>query len=193
VEDRDIATNYIRGLMSAPRMDHPDGVPMMVAMSILGDRYFEELRTKRSLSYAPAAFYSRGVLNNPYNAIYISTLDPKQSMEVMVAEINKIKEVGFADKELADKKQGYLTQHYMGLETTSAQSNSLGLAEMAGGWELAEEFTDKVNKLTTADINRVFDAYTKAIKWTYLGKQDMVDADDFKTPKERPASKNKPY
>ena len=193
VEDRDIATNYIRGLMSAPRMDHPDGVPMMVAMSILGDRYFEELRTKRSLSYAPAAFYSRGVLNNPYNAIYISTLDPKQSMEVMVAEINKIKEVGFEDKELADKKQGYLTQYYMGLETTSAQSNGLGLAEMAGGWELADEFTEKVNKLTTADINRVFDQYTKAIKWTYLGKQDMVDADDFKKPKERPAGKNKPY
>ena len=192
IEHRDIATNYIRGLMSAPSMNHPDGIPMVVAMSILGDRYFEELRTKRSLSYAPAAFYSRGVLNNPYNVIYISTLDPAQSMEVMVAEINKIKSEGFEDKELADKKQGFLTQHYMGLETTGAQSNALGMAEMAGDWTIADEFTERVNALSTRDINRVFDLYTKAIKWTYLGKQDMVSVDDFKQTVETP-ERNKPY
>lgn len=192
IEHRDIATNYIRGLMSAPTMDHPDGVPMMVAMSIMGDRYFEELRTKRSLSYAPAAFYSRGVLNNPYNAIYISTLDPAQSMDVMVAEINKVKEVGFEEKELRDKKQGFLTQYYMGLETSSSQSNTLGMAEMISSWELAEEITDKVNGLNLKDINRAFDTYTKAIAWTYLGKQEMVEEENFKKPKEI-ETKNKPY
>lgn len=192
VEHRDIATNYIRGLMSAPQMSHPDGVPMRVAMSIMGDRYFEELRTKRSLSYAPAAFYSAGVVNNPYNVVYISTTDPKQSMEVMVAELNKVKENGFDPKELKDKKQTFLTYHYMGLESSASQSNSLGMAEMSGTWKLAEEFTDQVNEVTLKDINRVFDTYTKAIKWTYLGKQDQVKKEDFRKTKEVSSSK-KPY
>ncbi len=192
VEHRDIATNYIRGLMSAPGMNHPDGIPMMAAMSILGDRYFEELRTKRSLSYAPAAFYARSIINNPYNVIYISTQDPKQSMQVMMDEINKIKKEGFKESELVNMKAGFLTQHFMGLETTSSQSNNLGMAELAGGWKMAEEFTDKVNALTLKDINRALDTYTKAIKWTYLGKQDAVEVADFPKPAEVPL-KNKPY
>jgi zinc protease len=192
VEHRDIATNYIRGLMSAPQMAHPDGVPMRVAMSIMGDRYFEELRTTRSLSYAPAAFYSAGVVNNPYNAVYISTTDPKQSMEVMVAELNKVKENGFEEKELKDKKQTFLTFHYMGLETSASQSNSLGMAELSGNWKLAEEFTDKVNEVKLKDINRVLDNYTKAIKWTYLGKQEEVKKEDFRKTKEV-SSERKPY
>ena len=192
VEERDIATNYIRGIMSAPRMNQPDGVPMVMAMNILGDRYFEELRTKRSLSYAPAAFYSRSIVNNPYNVIYISTQDPKQSMEVMVAEINKIKKDGFEPSELTNTKQSFLTYYYMGLETSAAQSNSLGLAELSGGWKMAEEFTSKVDAITLNDLNRVFDTYTKAIKWTYLGKKADVSTEDFPKTIDIQA-KNKPY
>lgn len=192
IEERDIATNYIRGVMSAPRMNTPDGVPTLVAMNILGDRYFEELRTKRSLSYAPAAFYARSVVNNPYNVIYISTQDPKQSMQVMVDEINKIKKEGFEASELTNKKQSFLTFYYMDLETSASQTTSLGMAELNGGWKMDEDFTAKVNAITLNDLNRVFDTYTKAIKWTYLGKKADVDIADFPKPVDIPA-KNKPY
>jgi predicted Zn-dependent peptidase len=192
IEHRDIATNYIRGLMSGPLKTSPDAVVMQVAMNILGDRYFEELRTKRSLSYAPAAFFASGVMANPYSVIYISTLDPKQSMQVMVDEINSVKSQGFEASELTNTKQTFLTYHYMGLETSSSQSNSLGMAEISGDWEMAETFTDKVNAITLKDLNRVFDMYTKAIAWTYLGKQEDVKADDFTKTVDVPA-KNKPY
>jgi zinc protease len=192
VEHRDIATNYIRGLMTGPKRSSPDAIPMQVAMNILGDRYFEELRTKRSLSYAPAAFFASGIMANPYSVIYISTQDPKQSMEVMVDEINKIKKEGFEAQELKDTKATFLTYHYMGLESSSSQSNSLGMWEIAGDWEMAEQFTGKVNAIQLADLNRVFDTYTKAIAWTYLGKQDQVAEEDFVAPVTVPVA-NKPY
>lgn len=67
IENRDIATNYIRGTMNAPAANEKDGIPMILAMSILGDRFFLELRTKRSLSYAPAAFYATSAMKNPYS------------------------------------------------------------------------------------------------------------------------------
>lgn len=192
IEDRDIATNYIRGIMSAPFANEPEGIAYRVAISILGDRYFDELRTKRSLSYAPAAFYPQTAISNPYGVIYITTIDPKQSMQVMVDEINKIKKEGFTEKELTDKKQEFLTGYYLTLETTGNQADALGMAEMTGGWENLDKITSAVNALKLTDINTVLDKYTDNIVWTYLGKKDAVKAEDFKqtTPKEK---KNKPY
>lgn len=192
IEDRDIATNYIRGVMSAPFANEPEGIAYRVAISILGDRYFEELRTKRSLSYAPAAFYAQAAMSNPYGVIYISTIDPKQSMQVMVDELNKIKQQGFTEKELLDKKQEFLTGYYLTLETTSNQSDALGVAELTGGWEHMDKMTAAVNALKLSDINTAMDKYTDKIVWTYLGKKDAVKEEDFiqTTPKEK---KNKPY
>lgn len=182
IEDRDLATNYIRGVLSAPSANTKDGVSMRIAMNILGDRYFTELRTKRSLSYAPAAFYANAAVNNPYSVIYITTLDPKQSMQVMVDEINKIKADGFTEKELASTKEQFLTNYYLTIETTGSQADALGAAEVQGGWEQLDGITAAVNNTNLKDINKVFDEYSKAIVWTYLGKKDMVHEEDFVQP-----------
>ena len=180
IEDRDIATNYLMGIMSAPSMGSAEGIPMRLGMNILYDRFFVELRTKRSLSYAPAASYQGNRISNPYNSIYISTLDPKQSINVMVDEINKVKKEGFSEKELADKKQTFLTRYYMGQETSNAQSMTLGMYELAGDWKKADTFTAEVNKAALKDVNTVFIKYTGAIRWTYLGKKSAVEEGDFK-------------
>ena len=182
IEDRDIATNYIRGYMSAPKMNSKEGVAMMVAMRILSERLFIEIRTKRGLSYAPASFYANGIINSPYNAIYVSTIDPKQSIEVMVNEINKLRKDGFAPKELNDIQQSFLTNHYMGLETMDSQSGNLGLAELKGNWKMAEEFANIVNDISLDDINNAIKKYTETISWTYLGKKDMINEGDFLQP-----------
>lgn len=182
IVDREIATNYIRGYMSAPTMSEEDGVAMLLAMSILRDRYFVELRTKRSLTYAPGAGYANGIVNNPYNYIYISTTEPKISIEVMVDELKKLKKDGFSQEELINKKQGFLTSYYMGQETLSSQTRAYGTAELKGGWEMAEEFTASVNDLTLDDINRVINKYTDVISWTYLGDKDQISEEDFLQP-----------
>ena len=183
IEDRDIATNYIMGQMDAPKMDSKEGVAMRIAMSVLRDRLFIEIRTKRGLSYAPQSFYSNGIVENPYNAIYVTTIDPKQSMRVMVDELDKLRSVGYTAKELTDVKQGFLTSHYMGLETMASQSRNLGLADLKGNWEMAEEFANIVNDISLDDINNAIKKYTENITWTYLGKKDMVNEEDFIQPK----------
>lgn len=180
IEDRDIATNYLIGIMSAPGMASEEGIPMRIAMNILYDHFFVELRTKRSLSYAPSASYNANRISNPYNSIYISTLDPKQSIDVMVEEINKVKKEGFTEKELLDKKQTFLTRYFMGQETSAAQSQTLGMNELGGSWKNAETFTNDVNKTNLKAVNAVLAKYTGAIRWTYLGKKDAVKEEDFK-------------
>ncbi len=188
IEDRDIATNYIRGTMNAPRVNEKDGIPMMLAMAILYDRFFLELRTKRSLSYAPGAFYATAAIKNPYAVYYISTTDPKQSLQVMIDEINNVKNQGFEEKELKDMKESYLTSHFLKLETNDSQTMSLGLAEVAGDWRNTESFMPKVDKASINDINAAFRKYSTSINWTYLGKESAVDESDFKQPQMLPAT-----
>lgn len=186
IENREIATNYIRGYMNSPKLSEKDGIPMMIAMDILHDRLWIEIRTKRGLSYAPAAFVPSSIIDNPYSVIYVSTTDPKQSIKVMVDEVSKLKREGFEESELINKKQTFLTEYLMQQETLGAQSASLGQSELKGGWEISDRFTELVNAVTLEDINRVIDKYSDVISWTYLGKESAITEEDFLQPGQTP-------
>lgn len=188
IENRDIATNYIRGIMSAPSVSEKEGVPMMLAMAIMRDRFFIELRTKRSLTYAPNAGYTSTIFNNPYAIFYASSTDPKQTLQVMIDQINEVKNRGFKEKELKDMKETYLTDHFLGLETNDSQTMSLGLAEVAGDWKKTETFMLDVEKTTIQDLNKVFKKYSSSINWMYLGKDSAVTKGDFKQPQMLPSA-----
>ncbi|MBS1916987.1 MAG: insulinase family protein [Bacteroidetes bacterium] len=193
ISDRSIATNYIAGSVNAPKYFSPDGPLFEFAMRILYDRYFVELRTKRSLSYAPAAIYNKSQINSPTALLYISTIDPKQSLEVMTDIINDIKKNGFTAKEVEDKKKEYLTTYYMTNEASTSQANMLGFCEASGDWRIFDAINSKIDNVKTEDLNHVFDKYMNNIAWTYLGKKEKVTEEDFKQPvatKEKlPASK----
>lgn len=190
IVERDIATNYLCGIMSSAQLNTPDGIPMMMAMAIMYDRFFVELRTKRSLSYAPAAFINTNAITSPYSQIYISTDSPKKSIQVMVDLLNDIKRDGFKPEELVNKKEGFLTRYLMGLETSAAQSMALGTWMVRGNWKMYEEYVERVNNTTLKDLNRVMDQNTNAIIWTYLGKKADISPADFK---QTEVFKNKPY
>jgi zinc protease len=180
IKDKAIATNYILGTLNAPKYFTTDGPLFEFAMSILYDRYFVELRTKRSLSYAPAAFYSKNTIEQPTASLYISTIDPKQSLQVMTDIINDIKKNGFTEKEVKDKKKEYLTDYYMTNEASAFQAGQLGFCEASGNWRMFDEINNKIDLVKTPDLNKAFNKYMKAIDWTYLGKEDKVAKEDFK-------------
>ncbi|HTL08683.1 MAG TPA: pitrilysin family protein [Chitinophagaceae bacterium] len=180
IQDRAIATNYILGVLNAPKYNTAEGPLFEFAMSILYDRYFVELRTKRSLSYAPAAFYNRNTIEQPTANLYITSIDPKQSLQVMTDIINDIKKNGFTDKEVKDKKKEYLTNYYLTNEASASQAGELGFCEASGNWRLFDEINSKIDLVKTADLNKTFGKYMKTIDWSYLGKQDKVSKEDFK-------------
>jgi predicted Zn-dependent peptidase len=180
IKDRTVATNYIQGTLNAPKYFSSEGPLFEFAMSILYDRYFVELRTKRSLSYAPAAVYNKNTIEQPTAILYISSIDPKQSLQVMTDIINDIKKNGFTDKEVRDKKKEYLTEYYMKNEASSFQASELGFCEASGTWKLFDAINNKIDFVKTADLNKTFNKYMTNIDWTYLGKVDKVTKEDFK-------------
>ncbi len=178
IEEREIATNYIQGIFSAPATGTREAIAMRVGASILSERLFIEIRTKRNLSYAPSA--SVAGLFNPYGSVYVSTTSPNEAVQVMMDEIRKIKKEGFTEKELRDKKEGFLTGFYMGQETNSAQALTYGISELRGNWKKAETFKDEVYSLTTQELTDAFRKYASTISWYYLGDKDKVDEKIFK-------------
>ncbi|HEY0431540.1 MAG TPA: pitrilysin family protein, partial [Pyrinomonadaceae bacterium] len=88
VTTRDLPTNYVQGVFTAPGLASPDIYPMRVASSILQNRVFQEVRAKRNLSYAPEAFlWSQGA---NLGGIAVSSTDANQSVRVMLDEIARL-------------------------------------------------------------------------------------------------------
>src|SRR5207244_13215009 len=90
VTPRELPTNYVQGLFSAPPITSPDFYPMRVASSLLRDRVFEVVRVKRNLSYAPDAFLRNQSAN--VGGLYV-TADKDSAnpaIRVMLSEIARL-------------------------------------------------------------------------------------------------------
>jgi predicted Zn-dependent peptidase len=108
--------------------------------------------------------------------MYVSTTDPKASVEVMDNVIEHLKKDGFSQKEFNESKNLYITSNYMKEESTGALASSVGRAEILGDWKMSDEFIDKVQKVTPADMTESFKKYIKGINWNYLGDEKAADA-----------------
>ncbi len=172
-EERQLATNYIIGIMNAPAYTSADYVPYRLAFASLSDKLFTEIRTKRNLSYAPQAFARGGAI--PYSAVYVTTTNPKAAVEVMVDQIDSFKTTGFTEKDLKNSKALFITSNYMKDESTNAIAASLGAAETLGNWKIAEELPALINNTTQDQMTSAFRKYITGIKWNYLGIKKQAD------------------
>ncbi|MBC8054476.1 MAG: insulinase family protein [Sphingobacteriaceae bacterium] len=181
IEERALATNYITGSINAPAVSSSDYLPFRLAISAFSNRLFREIRTKRNLSYAPYASSVNRLM--PYAFMYVSTTDPKTSVEVMIEELKDLRENGFSEEELSSGKSGFITNNYMKEESTGAIAAALGSAEILGDWRIADETADRITKVTLAEMNSVLKKYVNTIRWSYLGDKKLADeaADVFKS------------
>jgi predicted Zn-dependent peptidase len=177
IQERDIATNYMVGVFSVPKVSTRESLVMRLALRMLSDRLFIEVRTKRNLSYAPNAYMFGS--NDPYGCVTVSTTDPNAAGKVIIDEVKKLKKEGFLEKELTNMKASYLTTYYMGVETNEGQASMLGLYELRGGWEESEKLIEKMQSISLEEVNKVFNQYVTHVHWMYLGKKEGVDFSSF--------------
>ena len=172
-EERSLATNYITGSINAPAVASNDYLPYRLAIAALSNRLFREIRTKRNLSYAPYAHSENHLM--PYAVMYVSTTDPKASVEVMIEELKDLRENGFSAEELSSGKSGFITNNYMKEESTGAIAAALGNSEVLGDWRIADETAERITKVTLDEMNSVLKKYVNTIRWTYLGDKKLAD------------------
>jgi len=175
VTERSLPTNYIRGQFPAPGPSHADFAAMRVAIEILSDRLFEEVRTKRNLTYAVQAGLSQRLGN--YGLLYVTAVDPGITLPVMLAELDRLKNEPISAARLAQSVNVFLTTYWLGQETNMGQAQSLGTYELVGGgWANADTFGDRVRAVTPADIQRVATEYLKNVQFAVVG--DPADIDE---------------
>jgi len=174
VTPRDLPTNYIQGLFTAPSLTSPDIYAMRIASSLLRDRVFEEVRVKRNLSYAPDAFLRTQAAN--VGGLYVTAVDANQSIRLMLSEIARLQNEAVGSDDIHAVIAQYLTTYYLGQETNAAQAGELAQYELiGGGWRNSVDFLERLEAVTPADIQRVSQKYMRNIRFVVLGNPKSVD------------------
>ncbi len=165
---RELPTNYIAGYFPAPRLGSEESYPMSLAISILRDRLFKEVRTKRSLSYAPAAGLGQFFTN--WGRIYVTAVKPETTMTVMIDEVKKLQNEPVSTEVLNGQRNTFLTSYYMNTETNASQADLLARYEISGaGYAEGEKFMQNIRKVTPADIQKVCQKYMHNLQFVLLG------------------------
>ncbi|HJS22905.1 MAG TPA: pitrilysin family protein [Pyrinomonadaceae bacterium] len=178
VTPRELPTNYIQGLFTAPSLTSPDIYAMRIASSLLRDRVFEEVRVKRNLSYAPDAFLRTQAAN--VGGLYVTAVDANQSIRLMLTEITRLQNEPVSKDDIQAVIAQYLTTYYLGQETNAAQAGELAQYELiGGGWRNSVDFLERLSAVTPADIQRVSQKYMKNIRFVVLGNPRSIDTGVF--------------
>jgi predicted Zn-dependent peptidase len=173
-QERENATNYVRGITGGPQPGTPDYNAFVLAMRIFGVRHFVEVRTKNGLSYAPGAWFSGGT--TPFANISVTTTDPDKYIAVVRNLIDKIKKEGFTDAELKNEKTGYLTGIYYRQETNEAQAAAYASNEVIhGNWRRSVKIQNDIKEVTIEQLNDAFKKYINNITWVYQGDSKKVN------------------
>ena len=145
-----------------------------MGINILSDRLFEEVRTKRNLSYAVGA----GLIGNRVNAgfLYVTAVEPDTTLKVMRHEVERLAAEPISPNRLAETVNELLTAYQMGQEANMDQAATLGVYELVGGgWRRAGSYPDRVRAVTSADVQRVARRYLRNLRFVVIGDSSKVD------------------
>ncbi|MBD3273960.1 MAG: hypothetical protein GF372_01545 [Candidatus Marinimicrobia bacterium] len=178
IAERELPTNYIRGQFKAPSLADPDYPAFSAAMRILRNKLFEEVRTKRNLSYAPAAGVSQRVQN--YGLIYVSTAFPDTTIKVMFATIDEMIDSPLPAQTVKNEISQSITRNLMQQETAEAQMGQLANYQLvAGDYRLADDYLTELERLQPEDIQSAMKKYVKDIHFGIVGDPSKIDTELF--------------
>jgi len=174
VVKRDLPTNYITGYYSAPPPSDRDFAALRVATDILSDRLFEEVRTKRNLTYAVAAGLDTRAAN--IGRLYVTAVDPDTTLKVIFSEVRRLQNEPLSKEVLAENVNTFITEYWMGQQTNMGQASELGLFEVSGGgWQNEGRFVENVKRVTPADVQRVAKRYMQHARFAVIGDPTKIN------------------
>ncbi len=177
---QDLPTNYVLGVYAAPAPVSPDFAAVRVATRVLGERLFEEVRTKRNMTYAVSAQLGTFAVNR--GSLYVTAVQPDTTIKVIFTEVRKLQLEMVPAARLGQSVNVYVTQLLMGQQTNMGQAADLGLWELVGGgYANAQSYVGRLRSVTPQDVQRVAQTYFKNARFAVLGDPTKVDAKLFKS------------
>jgi len=175
VLERKLPTNFIRASFAGPAWQSPDFAAGRLAAGILAEREFIEVRTKRNLSYAAGAGLAVSWPQS-FGGLYTSAVDPGAALPVMQSVVKNLGEKGVAEKDLAGYRSTFLTQYFMGAETTDGRALRLVAGQLLGGdWRVSRTLPERIRQVTSKDIQAFVQKYVKDYQVAVVGDPKKVD------------------
>lgn len=170
-----LPTNYIEASFIGPDWGDKHFAASILTMRLLSRRLFDEVRTKRNLSYAPSAHYgwsgdiSRG-------SLYVTAVKANTTIKVMHDEVRKLKTTLVGETELRGAKSVFVTRRLMANESTNGQASWLAICDIIGGdWRLSRTLTEQVKAVQPAAIQAFAKQYIKNLQTVVLGDPEKID------------------
>ena len=178
VVKRELPTNYIAGYFAAPPPSDPDYAALRVATDILSDRLFEEVRTKRNLTYSVGAGLSTRAANR--GSLYVTAVEPDTTLKVILTQVRRLQREPLPQSTLSENVNTFLTEFWMSQQSNMGQAQQLGLFELlGGGWQNLGRFVDAVRRVTPADVQRVATRYMQHARFAVIGDPAKIDRQLF--------------
>jgi len=169
-----LPTNYILGYYAGPPAGTDDYNALRLATAILSGRFFTEIRSKRSLSYAAdAPFVERAMATG---GVYVTTVDPNTTLSIMRAEMNRLQTEVIDDDALDQLVEQFITEYFLKNETNSDQASFLARAAIyQGDYRAADRFVSDLRRIRPQDIRQAARTYMKNFSFAYVGDPARLD------------------
>ena len=173
-----VPTNYVQGTFTGPAARSADYPPLAIAISILRDRVYSEVRVKRNLSYAPNAFLDQHSASS--GGVYVTAVDANLSVQLMLAEITRLKSEPVDAETLTAVAAQFATTTYMNTESSASQAGNLAKYELiGGGWRNADTLLNRLKAVTAADVQRGCRQYMRNLQFVVVGNENAINRQVF--------------
>ena len=173
-EARALPTNYILASFAGPSWASADFAVGRLAVAVLSEREFLEVRSRRSLSYAPEV---RLNMSRPqtFGGLYVSAVEPKVALPVMQTVVEELAQSPLPEAELKGDRAALLVEFFLTEETTDGAAQRLVEAQLLGGdWHLVRTVPERVRHTTGKDVQSFVQKYVHHYQVALVGDADSV-------------------
>jgi zinc protease len=169
-----LPTNYLLGYFAGPAAGTDDYNALRLATAVLSGRFFTEIRSKRSLSYAAdAPFVERAIATG---GVYVTTVDPNTTLAIMRNEITRLQTELIEHDGLDQLVEQFITEYFLKNETNSDQASFLARAAIyQGDYRAADRFVSDLRRVRPEDIRQAARTYIRDFSFAYVGDPSKLD------------------
>lgn len=176
--ERDLPTYYIIGYAEAPHPKDADYSAFLLGSAWLSHRLFEEIRTKRNLTYAVSSSLSGGRQSVGY--LYVTAVKPVETLAEMFRVVRELKEKPITKQELEETLNTTITELYMDLETNASQAALLASNQLLrGDWRAADQMVEMLRSVTPEQILEAAKTYFQGYRFAVVGPKTDLPASAF--------------
>lgn len=188
-ETSDITQAYLAAGFHAPPALHEDECAVDVLAYLLGDgkssRLYREIKERAKLVNAiSTGYYSLEGVGTFYIEAELPTENMRAVEEAIFVEIERVKRRPPSEAEMEKIKSTIEYGFLSSMEEVSGQANRLAAFEALGGYELINEYLEKLRAVTAEDVRRVAAKYLDVENCTMQeyrpeGKGDGTEAEQL--------------